>query len=401
MERSLTKEDLGLQGLEEEPLDVLDLPQIHTRPSAMTLLDTLSLLSVESRSWEVTPSHTPGYGTPRAFSGANTPLRPKRKVRAEGVPQYLTKIVSSHLGWIADDEDKEKIWDTASVRLSERSGRTARGAFTRSFPVPVLKSKRSQGQENATDEHDYPGIVELQIHEPALTADNLGFKTWASSYVLACKWGILLDRIPALNKCRITRVDADLLLELGAGTGLVGLAAAAVLGTRTMLTDLPLIADNLARNVIDNEAAISRTNGTAEVAVLDWAHPGTISRVSGNGAAPGRDEHTDERNEAECANGLDALVIVAADPIYSMDHPPLLAKAISYHLSRSSDAAVIIGVPLREAYAAERAALRAQLTMIGLKLVFEETAIGLDDWSNGKDDEPSEVECSITVWMWS
>lgn len=398
MDRPLTREDLGFQALEDEPLDVLDLPQIHTKPSAKALLDTLSLLSVESRSWEVSPSHTPGRGTPRAVSGASTPVRPpNRKVKPEGVPRYLTKIVSSHLGWISSDEDKEKIWDTASIRLSERSGRSARGAFTRAFPVPLLHFNTLHSAE--AGETHVSNMLDLQIHEPALTADNLGFKTWASSYVLACRWERLLERVPALNKC--CGKDASLLLELGAGTGLVGIAAAAVLGARVLMTDLPLIVDNLALNVKSNMKSIQGRSGTAEVAVLDWSKPEEISPMSIDVAAPSSAQCPIMRGDSDTKQSLEALVIVAADPIYSMEHPPLLAKAVGFHLSKATDAVVITAVPLRSLYSAERAELRAQFQQIGLRLLFEEADIGSDDWGEGGGDEPSEVECSTTVWTWA
>ncbi|KAG9544668.1 hypothetical protein KCV01_g24754, partial [Aureobasidium melanogenum] len=98
---------------DEEILDVLDLPQIYTKPSSQQLLDTLSLLSLEPQSWDKTATQT------------------KPKVRSNGLPQYLTRIVSSPLDWIEDDLEKEKIWDSASLRLSERSGRTGMGAISR------------------------------------------------------------------------------------------------------------------------------------------------------------------------------------------------------------------------------------------------------------------------------
>lgn len=337
------------------------------------------------------------------LSGSTTPFAPpRRKVDAEGIPQYLTKIVSSHLGWIQDEEEKERIWDTASVRLSERSGRTARGSFTRTFivPLPVRDAHARIGDDDAAHftKHEYD-CVEIQIHEPALTADNLGFKTWASSYVLATRWEELSSKIPGLKRCSATSKSHDRMLELGAGTGLVGIAAAAVLGSRVILTDLPLIAANLARNTKDNAFVVGNTGGITSAAVLDWTQPGQVLPVMSDGEV---DQDEDRLlNTDGTDKGLDALVIVAADPIYSSEHPAMLVNAIKYHLSRQTEATVIIGLPLREAYAEERAELRKQMNDAGLRLSFEETHIGYDDWSEGKEEEPSEVECSITVWLWA
>ncbi|KAG8630111.1 hypothetical protein KVT40_001730 [Elsinoe batatas] len=401
MEQRFTREDLGFNALEEEPLHVHDLPQIHTRPTAKSLLDTLSLLSIQSRSWDVTPPRTPGRGTPKATSGTTTPARvPKRKVQAEGVPQYLTKIVSSRLAWIHDDAEKEKIWDTAAVRLSERSGRTAMGSFTRTFLVPLsaqlLQSLEGEfGVQEETAAEEVPH-VEISIHEPALTADNLGFKTWAASYVLARNWASLATKIPAVQSCRHGHTaQTELMLELGGGTGLVGIAAAAVLGVRILLTDLPLIASNLARNVRDNSEIVEAAGATADVAVLDWSQPGILLQVQDGGDTHEQFIHA----AAKPTTSLEALVIVAADPIYSMDHPVLLASAIKYHLKRTPDARVIIGLPIREAFVEERTLFSEQMKLIGLELLLEEKEKGLDDW--GSDDAPNEVECSTTVWKWA
>lgn len=297
--------------------------------------------------------------------------------------------MSSRLAWIPNEEDKEQIWDTASVRLSERSGRTARGAFTRPFLVPALSSQQADKGALSPDTDATQELIDISIHEPALTADNLGLKTWASSYVLACKWETLLARVPTINTCRSTSGAGGLLLELGAGTGLVGIAAAAVLGARVLLTDLPEITDNLAKNVHTNHASIADSHGTTSVAILDWTQPGQIIHVGGQTQMcplPGQ--------------SANATVIVAADPIYSMDHPPLLVNAIKYHLSREANAVVVIGLPLRESYTAERLELRTQLAGMGLKLLFEETDFGADDWGEEDGDAPNQVECSTTVWTW-
>ena len=42
----------------------------------------------------------------------------------QGLPRYLTGIISSPLSWIEDEQTQVDIWEAASKRLSERSGRT-------------------------------------------------------------------------------------------------------------------------------------------------------------------------------------------------------------------------------------------------------------------------------------
>ena len=47
-----------------------------------------------------------------------------------GVTSYLTSIVKSPLTWIEDEAAQEQIWSLASMRLSERAGRTGRYSFS-------------------------------------------------------------------------------------------------------------------------------------------------------------------------------------------------------------------------------------------------------------------------------
>ncbi|KAL1591171.1 hypothetical protein WHR41_00107 [Cladosporium halotolerans] len=366
---NLKASDLGLQDEEEGPLDVLDLPQLYTRPPAPVLLSTLADLSSQPSSWE---------STPRSRSGISTPLKRKRKIRNEGVPQYLTKIISSPLAWIEDDGEKELVWEAASQRLSERSGRTAMGAITRSFAIPLLPETevhQAVGVVNAEQElaPDADDIVELTLYEPALTADNLGLKTWASSYLLAKQLSALQQYIPNLPQ------DAAI-LELGAGTGLVGMAAGFVFQRNVILTDLPEIVPNLEKNVRSNASVVSSHGGTLSTAKLDWTKP------------------DDFEADVYAGSPNSFPLILAADPIYSPEHPKLLVNAIEYHLRTDVAARVVIETPLRDAYAPERKDLRDRLSSIGLQIIEEGEEIGYDDWSSGQGEELAEVRCWWSVW---
>ena len=91
-------------------LVVLDLPSLHTHPSAATLLKTLDSLATKPSTFDG------GFNEENGSQG--------RLAAVDGIPRYLTAIVSNGLDWIEDESIKEKIWETASERLSERSGRT-------------------------------------------------------------------------------------------------------------------------------------------------------------------------------------------------------------------------------------------------------------------------------------
>ena len=63
-------------------------------------------------------------------------------------------------------------------------------------------------------------------------------------------------------------------LELGSGTGLVGMAAAAVWGLNVTLTDLEAVEDNLRFNIQKNYLKVVEVRGGhVSAEVLDWYHP--------------------------------------------------------------------------------------------------------------------------------
>lgn len=202
--------------------------------------------------------------------------------------------------------------------------------------------------------------LELQIHEPTLTADNLGLKTWASSYLLS-------KRLPQLPLPRLG--PGARVLELGAGTGLVGLAVAGTWDVAVVLTDLPDIVPNLRRNVEANEGVVG---GRVEVAVLDW-------REGEGGGVEGK-------------FGL----VVAADPIYEPEHPGLVARMVGTWLERGGGARAVVEMPLRAGFEGERAAFRACMAAEGLVVVGEGEETGRDDWGDG-----GEVRCWWAVWAWA
>lgn len=116
---------------------------------------------------------------------------------------------------------------------------------------------------------DQPSF-ELTLREPPLSGeDSLGLKTWASSYVLAQ----LLPRFAATSLAHLLHPAerAELpVLELGAGTGLLGLAAACMWRTPVILTDLAAIMPNLNHNVELNLSATRSFGGKIETGTLTW-----------------------------------------------------------------------------------------------------------------------------------
>ena len=340
---------------------MLDLPQLYQRPAASVLLSTLADLAIAPTSWD--------------RSDAQPPMK-KRKINETGIPGWLTRIVANTLYWIEDDNVKEQIWEAASQRLSERSGRSAMGAMTRTFGIPI--------ESYAMPSYPSDYVLEIKLHEPALTADNLGLKTWASSYLLAKRLSALREKWQSTFK-----LD-DQILELGAGTGLAGIAAAAIFKAHVILTDLPDIVPNLEKNRLANEIKYLKRGGSAEAAVLDWCDPSALfTQTSGTKHRP--------RNSFR--------MIVAADPIYSADHPKMFSHAIFTHLERTPDARVVMELPLRAGYEDERQDLHDRLGRLGLCILDDGEEVGFDDWvaggdKDGDEGERQEVRCWWSVWVW-
>lgn len=302
---------------------------------------------------------------------------------------YLTKVVSSHLSWLKNDTEREGIWDLASERLAERAGRTAMGDITREFLIP-------KNDGNGPD-----STIVLKLYEPALTGDNLGLKTWSSSFVLA-KLLHTLDLPISVSStthdlnthtcANDTAIDSGtrarpLIIDLGSGTGLAGLAAAALWPhCDAILTDLPEIEPNLARNVNINKALLSNNSHqrinlkdnavlsehdeerprTVTSGILDWTNPAqlilrpptehadtseTSNHVDGSDDGNGNETLTQSipapaplptttttpsSNPASISppSPKTAQLLLAADPIYSPSHPALLASAVKTWLAR-------------------------------------------------------------------
>ena len=274
----------------------------------------------------------------------------KVHVDPSGVPRYLTSIVSSSLTWI-DEQDRETIWESASLCLSERSGRTAAPSMTRAF--------------NIDDK------IILSLYEPSMTEDSLGLKTWTSSLLLSRRLSLLSRHVPP---------HRPRMLELGSGTGLVGIAAAHIWKARVsevLLTDLPEIVPNLKVNIVRNTPPLSGDKCSVcrlDSRVLDWADE-TDTPIQTNDTIP---------------------LIVAADPIYSAEHPSLFVNTVQRWLARGSFSRFILELPLRDGYSRERTDLRQRLESF-MCVVEEGEEVGYDDWEDA-DGRPAEVTCWWSVW---
>ena len=215
---------------------------------------------------------------------------------------------------------------------------------------------------------------------PLLT--NLSLSTWGASFVLA---NVLhkLDLPSRLGKSerRASKAKPFSVLELGAGTGLVGLSAAALWPAQVVLTDLAPILPALDANTSLNNALISRTKSSTSCASLDWNTPTKLQMRSG--------EHV-------AAQSWKADLIVAADTLYTEEHPELILNTILTWLAPNLGSRAVLCYPLRIAYIDHIRKFWELAESAGLECVNE----GRED--GGKEDwnEVANTPYEWCVWAW-
>ncbi|KAL1894094.1 Protein-lysine N-methyltransferase rrg1 [Ceratocystis pirilliformis] len=339
---------------------VLDLPQLWQRPSFDQLLLCLRSLEIKPSIW------VPGARSKNGKRGEEH--RSYSAHNAREIAIYLSGIIKSSLQWLDSEEEKEIIWDETCKRIAERSGRAAMGTMTRSWPFL-----------NQAD-----SAFELSILEPAFTGDSLGHKTWGSSYMLALD----LPRLASGSLSHLFNGTArPSVLELGSGTGLLGIAAAAIWKTHVVLSDLPDIMPNLLTNVEKNREAVEKLGGSLSGGVLTWGSDHEFDK----GLFGRRHQHE---------------IILAADSLYDDIQPDLLYAAIMEHVSLDVGSAVVVIAPQRDQATTQLTAKFRVLMETGLRrfVCVEEGELDqLDDWGSGDDEDSANppVKCWWGVFRYA
>lgn len=213
-----------------------------------------------------------------------------------------------------------------------------------------------------------------------------------ASYLLAKRLPSLLPYLPSLNlPGRKSILEESLgssrlaprILELGAGTGLVGIAAAALFSVHVHLTDLPAILPNLQANTSKNAGLLSGDRGgEMSSGVLDWSD---LPLEDGQNSL--------QRTE----------IILAADPLYSPLHPGWLVNTIGRFLQKGKMARVVVELPLRDAYIPEVENFKKEMKARGFNLLMDGKEVGYDDWGGvcRDEQEKAEVTCWWGIWEWT
>ncbi|RRT53878.1 hypothetical protein B296_00039229 [Ensete ventricosum] len=119
----------------------------------------------------------------------------------------------------------------------------------------------AEGGENGDQRYFLTSIQDTVVIRQ-IRSQGLSFQLWPAASSLVS----LLDSRPSALLLPAT----SRILELGSGTGLVGIAAAAILGVSVTLTDLPHVLPNLRFNAESNAAAVAARGGSLDVRQLRW-----------------------------------------------------------------------------------------------------------------------------------
>lgn len=224
--------------------------------------------------------------------------------------------------------------------------------------------------------------VSLFISEASCEAEGLHLVTWSSAFLLSKElYKLQIDRSQLKDSS-----TGYSILELGAGTGLTGIAAAAVWGGSALLTDLPTIVPGVQVNADLNKDAVAANGGRVACGTLDWNSPDRIHIHAPSGdSKPTTIEVNDETAFP---------VIITADTMYTEDHPRLVSQTILKCLRRTKDARAVVMYAMRIAYIDHVREFWELMEEGGLVAVQEGRAeIDLRDW----DDEKLHEWC---VWKW-
>lgn len=149
-----------------------------------------------------------------------------------------------------------------------------------------LKQLNLVGEEDAVTYELRRAQRQIKVRE--LRSKGLSFQIWPAAHALCWyleeifgQTGMVkthLSHLPTPENCTFER--SMRVLELGAGTGIVGIVCA-VLGAHCTITDLPHVTPNLEYNAILNQEAIqsSALGGSVAVKSLRWGERADVEAI--------------------------------------------------------------------------------------------------------------------------
>lgn len=257
------------------------------------------------------------------------------------VLRWLYQLVSDDaLAWLEDTPARRAAIERGAVILAGCTSALEAGDLVRSFSFPLPHDDVPAACRGATPipitmtvrDASLPPSDANSVQGAAQAADAVGVQTYASS-VLLCDWFV---RAPGAFYAGLARDAAPpvalRVMELGAGTGIVGMVVAAWLSrcdavpqATVHITDYH--ADVLAnlRHNVDEYLAQPRAGVEVRCEALDWralydlVHPAHA---------------TGERVASAVPPPQSVSLVLVADPVYGPEHAQWLMAAIVYLLAQ-------------------------------------------------------------------
>lgn len=247
----------------------------------------------------------------------------------------------------------------------------------------------SQHSFNVQTDKQRSSITVNIFEQAGVSADNLSLSTWGSSFILANllhKLELPYPKQP-VNTRDVAHAPLSSLdvLELGAGTGLVGITAAAIWRLRVLLTDLGPILPALRANMAVNKHLFPEASKPLTCAALDWNAPCTMRFHPDDGDLAGKLSPVDWKPS----------IILAADTLYSEDHPELVSRAILTWLAPDHRSRAVLCYPLRVAYLDEIRKFWSLMESHGLECLHEGREEADESWN-----EVANTPYEWCVWAW-
>lgn len=245
---------------------------------------------------------------------------------------------------------------------------------------------KSNGSVNVDDGQG--SSINIEIAEPAnLKAEGLSFSTWGAAFLLSN----LIHKLKLSHTLRNSRDgphrhDQFDILEIGAGTGLSGIAAAALWRSNAVLTDLPPILPGLQANIDLNQRLLQSRSASVSCGSLDWNEPSTIRIGPNQIVQPGGQGDGGYSKPS---------IILAADTFYDPSHAPLVVNTIKTWLAPGTGSTAIVCYPLRFAYIDCIREFWELMEADGLGCVQEGRDMGKEEWN-----EVSGTEFEWCIWKW-
>ncbi|PPD84194.1 hypothetical protein GOBAR_DD18874 [Gossypium barbadense] len=146
-------------------------------------------------------------------------------------------------------------------------------------PEMILPDEEDEGKsltmlgDGAVTQQRCIRSIESTVVIRQLPSEGISFQLWPAATTLVT---LLENHRRYPNKNLLTDLSTSggnddrklKILELGSGTGLVGISAAVMFGANVTVTDLPQVVPNLQFNVEANADVVARKGGTVNVAPL-------------------------------------------------------------------------------------------------------------------------------------